>query len=175
MGDTGSYPANCPSLSNKMPAFIEQYKEPLDFKIAHASAICGPNHDEGRIEKTIRFAKECGFKKIGLAFCVAVKKEAEQIARLLLQNEFQVESVVCKVGHCNRSEILGVESSKNAMCNPVAQAELLNEAGTELNLVLGLCVGHDSLFIRHSNAPVSILAVKDHLYNHAPLEYLKVL
>ena len=63
--------------------------------------------------------------------------------------------------------------SDNAMCNPIAQAELMNEANTELNVVLGLCVGHDTLFIRHSKAPVTIIAAKDHVYNNAPLEFLK--
>ena len=63
--------------------------------------------------------------------------------------------------------------SDNAMCNPIAQAELMNEANTELNVMLGLCVGHDTLFIRHSKAPVTIIAAKDHVYNNAPLEFLK--
>ena len=56
---------------------------------------------------------------------------------------------------------------------PIAQAELLNEAGTELNIIVGLCVGHDALFIRHSKAPVTVLAAKDHVYDNAPLECLK--
>lgn len=59
------------------------------------------------------------------------------------------------------------------MCNPIAQAELLNEVGTEMNIIVGLCVGHDALFIRHSKAPVTVLATKDFVYNHAPLECLK--
>lgn len=73
------------------------------------------------------------------------------------------------MGHIDRCTI-GVPSAQKAMCNPIAQAELLNEAGTELNIIVGLCVGHDALFIRHSKAPVTVLAAKDHVYDNAPLE-----
>lgn len=175
MGTDGKYPKGCPSLSGKLPEYIKEYFEPLDMLLAQKSALCSPDHAEPRITKTIRFAKECGFKKIGLAFCVTYKEYAAQLHSLLIENSFQVESVGCKVGHCDRSDILGVSPSPNAMCNPIAQAELLNQAGTELNIALCLCVGHDSLFIRHSRAPVTVVACKDHVFDNAPLEYLKEL
>jgi uncharacterized metal-binding protein len=41
--------------------------------------------------------------------------------------------------------------------------------GTDLNVLMGLCVGHDSLFFRHSAAPVTVLAVKDRVLGHNPL------
>jgi uncharacterized metal-binding protein len=56
-----------------------------------------------------------------------------------------------------------------SMCNPIGQAQALARAGTELNVLLGLCVGHDSLFFRHSVAPVTVLAVKDRVLGHNPL------
>ena len=55
------------------------------------------------------------------------------------------------------------------MCNPIGQAKLLNSAQTQLNILLGLCVGHDSLFIKYSEAPVTVLAVKDRVTGHNPL------
>ena len=94
--------------------------------------------------------------------------------RLLREAGFEVESLICKVGHLDRS-FLNVPASSKCMCNPIAQAEMLNRAGTELNILLGLCVGHDTLFIKHSAAPVTVLAVKDHVYNNAPMEYLREL
>lgn len=108
----------------------------------------------------------------GLAFCDTVDEQGRQIDAILRRNGFQVESVRCKVGHIDRCTI-GVPSAQKAMRNPIAQAELLNEAGTELNIIVGLCVGHDALFIRHSKAPVTVLAAKDHVYDNAPLECLK--
>jgi len=55
------------------------------------------------------------------------------------------------------------------MCNPIGQARRLEKAETQLNVMLGLCVGHDSLFLRHSHAPVTVLAVKDRVLGHNPL------
>jgi uncharacterized metal-binding protein len=39
----------------------------------------------------------------------------------------------------------------------------------DFNLLLGLCVGHDSLFFRHASAPTTVLAVKDRVTGHNPL------
>ena len=63
----------------------------------------------------------------------------------------------------------GIKNSSNTMCNPIGQAKLLNEAKTDLNIVLGLCVGHDTLFFKYSDAPVTVLAVKDRVLAHNPL------
>lgn len=45
----------------------------------------------------------------------------------------------------------------------------MNCAGVELNVLLGLCVGHDSLVLRHLEAPTTVLAVKDRMLGHNPL------
>jgi len=46
------------------------------------------------------------------------------------------------------------------MCNPIGQAMALNKSQTDLNIILGLCVGHDTLFIKYSQAPVTVLGCK---------------
>ena len=56
-----------------------------------------------------------------------------------------------------------------AMCNPIAQAELLNSQDTQFNICLGLCVGHDSLFYQYSKALVTTLVVKDRVLAHNPV------
>jgi len=55
------------------------------------------------------------------------------------------------------------------MCNPIGQALFLNQQKTDFNLMLGLCVGHDTLFIKYSDAPITALAVKDRVTGHNPL------
>jgi uncharacterized metal-binding protein len=50
----------------------------------------------------------------------------------------------------------------------------LPHARTELNLLLGLCVGHDSLFMKHSVAPVTVLAAKDRVLGHNPLAAIHI-
>lgn len=172
LGEEGSYPKQCPTYSPKHNIYMEEYQEPLNLLMARVSGMVSPDHGECRVLKTIHFARECGFKKIGLAFCITLKDAARALDRLLEAEGFEVESIICKVGHMDRTQI-GAPPSCKAMCNPIAQAEMLNEAKTDFNIVLGLCVGHDTLFIRHSNAPVTVLIAKDHVFGNAPEEYLK--
>ena len=172
-GKEDRYPKSCPSLDPILPEALREYQDPEDLLMARQSAVVSSDHSECRLLKTIRFAKLCSFQHLGLAFCITLKDEASRVDRILRKEGFQVSSIICKVGHESRQEVLGVTERCNAMCNPIAQAELLNREKTQLNIVLGLCVGHDSLFIKHSNAPVTVLAAKDHVYDNAPLEYLK--
>ena len=170
-GKETAYPQNCPSTQEKQMDFLAEYQDPTDALLARVAAECGPVYSEGRIEKTIRFIKKCGYKTVGVAFCITLAKEAEIICQMLKHAGIHVESILCKVGHFNR-EVIGYPGSCSPMCNPIAQAELLNEARTELNVLIGLCVGHDTMFIRHSKAPVTVLVAKDHVYEHAPTKYI---
>lgn len=115
------------------------------------------------------------FKRLGLAFCLGLAGEARTVEKLLSDKGFDVVSAVCKVG-CISKEVIGIgdedkiePGSSESMCNPIAQARLLNAAQTEFNIVLGLCVGHDSLFLRYAEALCTVLAVKDRLLGHNPL------
>ena len=116
----------------------------------------------------IDLAHCCRFQKLGVAFCMGFVKEAEILASILKRHNFSVESVVCKVGGIDKAH-QGIENGGNAMCNPIAQAQLLNDCHTDFNIALGLCVGHDSLFFRYSQAPATVLAVKDKVLAHNPL------
>lgn len=55
------------------------------------------------------------------------------------------------------------------MCSPIGQARFLEKAETQLNILLGLCVAHDSLFVKYSATPVTVLAAKDRVLGHNPL------
>lgn len=146
-------------------------------KLAHNSALV---ESEGyckqtRVEEIINFANKCGYKKLGLAFCVGLSKEAKIFASILRNHGFEVESLSCKNGSILK-EFINISNEEQVrpctyepMCNPIGQAKLLNKSGTQLNILLGLCVGHDSLFLKHSEAPVTIFAVKDRVLGHNPL------
>jgi uncharacterized metal-binding protein len=128
-----------------------------------------------RVEETMEFARRIGVSRIGIAFCVGLKDEARLLSRVFAANGLEVESVACKTGGIPKEDI-GLEDSQKvrpggfeAMCNPIAQARVLNAAGTGLNVVFGLCVGHDSLFIKHSEAPVTCLVAKDRVLAHNPI------
>lgn len=127
-----------------------------------------------RLEDTIAFAQRIGAKHIGIASCVGLMREAAILEEILTKHGFKVSAVCCKVGSINKEEIGLRDEEKvhpgryEALCNPIGQAKLLNEAQTDLNIMLGLCVGHDSLFFRYSQAPVTVLVAKDRVLAHNP-------
>jgi uncharacterized metal-binding protein len=96
---------------------------------------------------------------VGIAHCVAVQKEASAL-KGMLENEFEVFSIDCKCGKIPSSEFLGSEA-KGISCNPAGQVAFLAENKTELNIVMGLCVGHDMIFSAKSKVPSTTLLVKD--------------
>jgi len=127
-----------------------------------------------RVEETVEFARLMGFKKLGIACCVGLRREGAILKDILKENEFEVVSVICKTG-AEPKEKIGVKDDEKvhpkrfeAMCNPVGQAMLLDDAGSQLNIVVGLCVGHDALFAKTSKAPVTTLVVKDRVLCHNP-------
>ncbi|MDK2891656.1 DUF1847 domain-containing protein [Methanohalophilus sp.] len=124
-----------------------------------------------RLEELILFAKEMGYKRIGLAFCIGLSNEAGIIAKIL-KKDFKVFSVCCKVCGIQKEKFnLKKISPENfeVTCNPKAQAILLNEKQTELNIIVGLCMGHDIIFTKNSIAPVTTLLVKDRVLAHNPV------
>lgn len=128
-----------------------------------------------RLEETADFIGRLGVRKIGLAFCVGLAREAAACAAFLESRGFQVVSVCCKVGAVSKSEI-GLSPEERilpgrdeSLCNPLLQADVLNSCGTGLNILPGLCVGHDSVFFRESKAPCTVLACKDRVTGHNPL------
>ncbi|MBS4030988.1 MAG: DUF1847 domain-containing protein [Clostridiales bacterium] len=128
-----------------------------------------------RVREIMEFARRLDYQKIGLAFCLGLREEARMFAKILESNGFEVVSAICKTGAVDKEEIGILPGEKlnpdkfEAICNPAAQALLLEKGGSQLNVLLGLCVGHDTLFIKHSKAPVTVLAVKDRVLAHNPL------
>lgn len=125
---------------------------------------------ETRLGETALFAKELGYKKIGLAFCIGLSEEAKIIEEIL-SRDFEVVSVCCKVCGIDKKDFSLPQISsqqKEVMCNPSGQAQLLNEAETQLNILCGLCVGHDAIFSVVSKAPVTTLIAKDRVLGHNP-------
>jgi uncharacterized metal-binding protein len=133
---------------------------------------------ETRVEEVMSFARRIGAKRLGIASCVGLIREARMLQEILESNGFQVASVCCKVGSIPKEEIGLADEEKirpgqfEALCSPIGQAKLLNEAQTDLNVLVGLCVGHDSLFFRHSDALVTVLVAKDRVTGHNPAAVL---
>lgn len=124
-----------------------------------------------RVEEIIAFARKIGAKKLGIATCVGLIKESRTLARILRNQGFEVYGAACKVGTVPKVEV-GIPKKCEGiginMCNPVLQAKLLNKEKTDLNIVVGLCVGHDSLFYKYSDAMVTTAVTKDRILGHNP-------
>jgi uncharacterized metal-binding protein len=131
-----------------------------------------------RVEDTIAFARLMRWRRIGIATCIGLLEESRRLEAILRAQDLEPTSVCCKVGSVDK-ERLGVPDAEKVRpgtyepaCNPVAQARILNEVGTDMNVIVGLCVGHDMLFARHSRAPVTTLVVKDRVTGHNPVSVL---
>jgi len=131
-----------------------------------------------RVEEIMDFARRMGWTRLGIAHCVGLMQEAKAARGIFVAGGFEVCTVCCKAGSIDKEE-MGLRDEEKvrpgqyeAMCSPVGQAALLAKAGTELNVVIGLCVGHDSLFFMHSKAPTTVLVAKDRVLGHNPVAAL---
>ena len=127
-----------------------------------------------RIRELIEYARVLRYQKIGIAGCVGLMEESKLLARILTEAGLQVVLVGCMAGGATRAKF-GLRERKGGShfaCNPIMQAEVLNREKTDLNVMVGLCLGHDVLFIKYSEAGVTPLIVKDRVTGHNPIAAL---
>lgn len=174
------YPDFCLTTAlseEKLAEVLARYDEEENHRVTCAAAEV---ETEGylkktRVEEVMMFANKIGAKKLGIATCVGLIRESRALAKILRSNGFEVFGVGCKVGSTLKTDV-GIDPKCEYpgpyMCNPILQAELLNAEGTDLNLVVGLCVGHDSLFYKYSDALVTTVVTKDRVTGHNPAAVL---
>ena len=180
---TKTPPPFCPMLAE--PEVLEEveraYMEQEDLrKMARESARTEADGycKRTRIEEIMDFARRIGAHKLGIAHCIGLMEEAKLAREIFMAGGFEVYTVCCKVGSIDK-ESLGLKDEEKVTpgqyeptCSPVGQAAILAQAGTQLNVVIGLCVGHDSLFFMHSQAPTTVLVAKDRVLGHNPVAAL---
>ena len=184
-------PAFCPMklMPQIYPEVLEEYDRPDVREFTRRASVqefqCYERMPDGlrakltRVEETIQFARKCGYKRLGLAFCGGLFHEAGLLTEILENNGFEVVSVQCKNGAVPK-ERLGLKPEEKiagpemweTMCNPIAQAKILNQSKVDMAIMLGLCIGHDTLFIKYCKVPLTVLAVKDRVLGHNPLAAL---
>ncbi|MGI5849283.1 MAG: DUF1847 domain-containing protein [Christensenellales bacterium] len=171
-------PANCPCRDegirdNSKEQYVGENKKIADAAVrAEYEGYC----KRTRIEEIMEFAEHMGYKHIGIAHCIGLKDEAGLAYKIFKANGFEVDTVSCKAGTFSKEE-LGHEAFRinkewEGVCNPIGQALFLEKAGCELAVVMGLCVGHDTLFLKNCNLPVTYLVVKDRVLGHNPVQAL---
>ena len=171
-------PPGCPMRSGQwLDRAREAYMDEDNRRIAQVAAHVEKTGycEWTRLQEIKEFCQASGFGRLGLASCAGLKREAKIAADYYREHGLEVISVLCCSGGMDK-DCAGIAPEDRfrsegfeAMCNSIGQAELLNEKGTDFNVVLGLCVGHDSLFFKYSKAPTTVLAAKDRRLAHNPL------
>jgi uncharacterized metal-binding protein len=184
-------PAFCPMKisADVFPKAMAEYEKPEVREFARLASLqeaeCYERLPDGlrtklpRIEELIQFARKCEYRRLGIAHCGGLAGEARLLTDILENNGFEVVSVQCKTGAVPK-ERLGLKPGEKiveagdweTMCNPIAQAMIINASGVDMAIMLGLCIGHDTLFIKYCNVPLTVLAVKDRVFGHNPLAAL---
>ncbi|HET8733167.1 MAG TPA: DUF1847 domain-containing protein [Anaeromyxobacteraceae bacterium] len=179
-GDVSRMPRTCPTRSHADVAKdVSGYLGPERQALMQA-ADRTPFHPDGtlrnRVEELSEYARRRGMKRIGIAFCVSLLKESQQLARMLEKDGLETELVCCRVGAVDYDAI-GLEKAHPerfaAICNPVAQARLLDARNVDLVAQVGLCVGHDLVLQEECRAPVTTLVVKDRALDHHTVAALR--
>jgi uncharacterized metal-binding protein len=186
----GKHPENCPSRNQQdvVALAAQEYEKPEIRAFAYAASV---QEGEGyadrergyafvkplkpRIVEIAEFARRMSYRRLGLIFCAGLAREGKLVADFYRSRGFEVVSALCKIGQVPKETIGIADDQKIAigrhesMCNPISQAMLMNAAKTEFNILLGLCVGHDSLVFKYSEAFCTVLAAKDRVLGHNPL------
>jgi uncharacterized metal-binding protein len=190
MAPGGKHPETCPTANQQtvVAAAMTEYAKPEIAAFARNACIqegAGyADRDRGytsvrplkpRILEIAEFARRMDYGRLGLIFCAGLVQEGKRVAAFYREKGFEVVSAICKVGQVPKEKI-GVRdeekiaaSRHESICNPIAQAMLMNAAKTQLNILVGLCVGHDSMVFKYSDAPCTVLAAKDRVFGHNPL------
>jgi len=172
---------------------MEKYKDPESLRLYQNSTI---NEQRAymnirgrviavrpRILEIIKFSEMMNWKKIGVAFCTGLGTEAKRVVEIFESAGLDVYSICCKCGNVDKPmwgiapedkihALRGRPESFEAGCNPIAQAEVLNSEDVDLNVIVGLCIGHDIQFTKFANGPVTTLIVKDRVTGHNPFASL---
>jgi len=191
--EDGKGPSWCPTRkeTTTLKEALSEYDAPEVKEFARAASVqegaCYAFRDvkpyvmvptKTRAEELVEFSKRMGYKKLGMAFCGGLTHEASILSEILEKHGFEVVAASCKVGGIPKERI-GVKDEEKIrigefepMCNPITQAKILNQAKTDFNIMLGLCIGHDSLFLKYVEGLTTVFAVKDRVTGHNPMAAL---
>ena len=172
----GKMPDNCPERNREASGSQEPVAGFVEF------AARTRKKQINRINEVIEYARFMQAEKIGIASCIGLHDELRVVTAMLKKAGLHSVSVMCKTGTYEKKSV-GVPARFRmttqtgyavgcTACNPVAQAMVLNREKTDLNLIIGLCVGHDSIFMKYSEAPTATLIAKDRSNGHNPAAIL---
>jgi len=150
-------PDNCPMQGAAFPDFAELYGTEDRLRMAYESARV---EAEGycrwtRIREVLEFSRRMGYERLGIVHCADTAELAERAGRYLTARGLET-----------------VLPDHREHCDPQGQADLMARSATDFNVICGMCVGHEAIFIRASQAPVTALVARDARLGHNPVAAL---
>jgi uncharacterized metal-binding protein len=155
---------------------VAEYTETNNQQIVESAAALVDNGRAGslsRLQEIIAFVKSMDYKKVGLAYCYGMEKEAKDLKEVFRTEGLRMQSVSCTVGGVRQNEVNGSSCNLNVSCNPLGQAHQLNAEGVDFVILMGICLGHDILLQRNLTADFTTFVVKDRVFQHHPIAALK--
>jgi uncharacterized metal-binding protein/predicted Fe-Mo cluster-binding NifX family protein len=140
-----------PPPGDCLPETVRILESTWDVALEEERTLC-------RLAELVYFAMEMDYKRVGVAFCEDLREPAAILSGVL-RRFFQVVPVGCRLGG----------GDPGSACDPSRVADYLNAKKTDLNVLVGFCVGADCVFNRESEAPVTTLFVKDKSLANNPI------
>jgi len=171
-------PAYCQAkkYNEELEKSKNEYQKIENVRIYEAACVVGSENNgfRPRIEEALHFTKQLKISKVGFASCTAFEYEIKVLKQFFNDAGIEVACAGCQIGRSDAKDrgLPQFSNYINETCNPIAQAEILNSVNTGLNFIVGLCLGHDILFTKYANAPVSTLIVKDRMMGNNPAAVL---
>jgi uncharacterized metal-binding protein/rhodanese-related sulfurtransferase len=153
-------------------SYIGEYHTAQNAPVVHAASALVDGGRAGTLTRLEEIAEYCrirGFKKIGVAYCYALEKEALSLKNYLLQEGFSPLMVSCTVDGVTESAVDPDKTDSSISCNPIGQARAINRSGAQFAVLMGLCLGHDILLQKNLTMDFTVFAVKDRVTGHHPL------
>lgn len=162
----------CGAESTDETEMLARYREDENQAVVQAAARLVDDGLAGslsRLEELSRFIKDRGYRKVGMAYCYGMEKEALRTVQYFAQNGIRVSAVSCTVGSLPQNAVNTKSAICGVSCNPLGQAAQLEAEGTDLAVQFGLCLGHDILFTRAFPGDQTVLVVKDRIFGQRQL------
>ena len=127
---------------------------------------------KSRVEHIVDFCRSLGVNTMGVASCLRYLKEAHFLRQLFMEQGWGAHVAICKFGGFKTPDVAVQKDTDWIVCNPLGQALLLNDLGCEVNVTLGLCMGHEMIFNHYSEGLVTNLVVKEKISQEHSLDTL---
>ncbi|MDD2458566.1 MAG: DUF1847 domain-containing protein [Eubacteriales bacterium] len=163
-----------PCQDNKSE-YLDLYQDDAIRPVTTAASSLVDNGRAGnlsRLQEIIEYMHGMGYRKVGVAYCYGMEKDASLLRQQLSAAGFVAHMVSCTVDRVLETEVDLTKSKPVVSCNPLGQAAQLNRLGVEFTLLMGLCLGHDILLQKNLAMDFTTFVVKDRVFQHNPIQAL---